>query len=238
MRVAFLRGINVGGHQVRKEVLCEVVAGLGLRDVRTWIASGNVLFDPGDTPRQQDAALEARIDAALEARIDAALEARIDAALEARIGTAQEARIGTAQEARIGTALEALIDTALEVRIAEALEVRLGWAVPTFVRSPAEVAAVARTAVSVLPEPAAGETLQVGFWHRPLDGDEAARVAALATPTDVLHVEGRELYWLSRGPVHKSKVTNARLERAGGDTVTFRNLTTVRRLVELMAPDA
>jgi uncharacterized protein (DUF1697 family) len=230
MRVAFLRGINVGGHQVRKEVLCEVVAGLGLRDVRTWIASGNVLFDPGDTPRQQDAALEARIDAALEARIDAALEARIDAA--------QEARIGTAQEARIGTALEALIDTALEVRIAEALEVRLGWAVPTFVRSPAEVAAVARTAVSVLPEPAAGETLQVGFWHRPLDGDEAARVAALATPTDVLHVEGRELYWLSRGPVHKSKVTNARLERAGGDTVTFRNLTTVRRLVELMAPDA
>lgn len=42
--VAFLRGINVGGHTVTNDRLAEVVADLGFGDVSTFQASGNVLF--------------------------------------------------------------------------------------------------------------------------------------------------------------------------------------------------
>jgi uncharacterized protein (DUF1697 family) len=43
--VAFLRGINVGGHKpVRMEELQKAFAALGFADVRTILASGNVLF--------------------------------------------------------------------------------------------------------------------------------------------------------------------------------------------------
>jgi uncharacterized protein (DUF1697 family) len=49
--VAMLRGVNVGGHQkLSMEALKTLCEGLGLRDVRTYIQSGNVVFreDSGD----------------------------------------------------------------------------------------------------------------------------------------------------------------------------------------------
>lgn len=48
--VAFLRGINVGGHTVTNARLAEVVAGLGFDEVTTFQASGNVLFGRADEP--------------------------------------------------------------------------------------------------------------------------------------------------------------------------------------------
>jgi uncharacterized protein (DUF1697 family) len=42
--VAFLGGINVGGHRCSMETLRAAFEALGLRDVSTFIASGNVLF--------------------------------------------------------------------------------------------------------------------------------------------------------------------------------------------------
>ncbi len=42
--IAFLRGINVGGHTVRMERLRELFEETGLEDVRTYIQSGNVFF--------------------------------------------------------------------------------------------------------------------------------------------------------------------------------------------------
>lgn len=45
--VAFLRGINVGGHAViRMSELQRAFEGLGFENVRTVLASGNVIFDP------------------------------------------------------------------------------------------------------------------------------------------------------------------------------------------------
>lgn len=47
--VALLRGINVGGNNpVPMAALRECLAGLGARDVTTYIQSGNVLFDGGE----------------------------------------------------------------------------------------------------------------------------------------------------------------------------------------------
>jgi len=42
--IAFLRGINVGGHRVKMDRLRELFEELGLRGVSTFIASGNVAF--------------------------------------------------------------------------------------------------------------------------------------------------------------------------------------------------
>lgn len=42
--IAFLRGINVGGHRVKMDRLRTVFEDLGLVDVSTFIASGNVIF--------------------------------------------------------------------------------------------------------------------------------------------------------------------------------------------------
>lgn len=43
--IAFLRGINVGGHNVKMDVLCEQFDAAGLAKVETFIASGNVIFE-------------------------------------------------------------------------------------------------------------------------------------------------------------------------------------------------
>lgn len=63
--VAFLRGINVGGHRLIKMTdLAELFRGLGFRDVRTVIASGNVVFTADETDL---AALVERIERGLAA---------------------------------------------------------------------------------------------------------------------------------------------------------------------------
>jgi uncharacterized protein (DUF1697 family) len=62
--IAFLRGINVGGHNVKMDVLCREFETVGLTQVETFIASGNVIFDS----RQTDTAtLEAKIEQQLRA---------------------------------------------------------------------------------------------------------------------------------------------------------------------------
>lgn len=43
--IAFLRGINVGGHRVKMDVLRRVFEDLGFSNVSTFIASGNVIFE-------------------------------------------------------------------------------------------------------------------------------------------------------------------------------------------------
>jgi uncharacterized protein (DUF1697 family) len=61
--IAFLRAINVGGHVVKMDRLRALFEALRFRNVETFIASGNVLFDA----RSEDAAaLEQRIERHLE----------------------------------------------------------------------------------------------------------------------------------------------------------------------------
>src|SRR5262249_16804710 len=43
--IAFLRGINVGGHILKMDELRKYFAAMGLANAETLIASGNVLFD-------------------------------------------------------------------------------------------------------------------------------------------------------------------------------------------------
>ena len=61
--VAFLRAINVGGRVVKMPEIQAVFESLGLAEVSTFLASGNVLFQ---SSRRSPAALEAEIEARLE----------------------------------------------------------------------------------------------------------------------------------------------------------------------------
>ena len=60
--VAFLRGINVGGHTVKMDALKKAFEALGFQNVSTFIASGNVIFE---TESQKADALEKKIESAL-----------------------------------------------------------------------------------------------------------------------------------------------------------------------------
>lgn len=51
--VAFLRGINVGGNKlIKMEALADVFKSSGFRNVRTYIASGNVVFETRSSDRR------------------------------------------------------------------------------------------------------------------------------------------------------------------------------------------
>ncbi len=64
--IALLRGINVGGNnKLPMKELSALLAGMGLRDVQTYIQSGNVVFS-----------CDARTKATLAAKISAAIKAQ------------------------------------------------------------------------------------------------------------------------------------------------------------------
>jgi uncharacterized protein (DUF1697 family) len=60
--IAFLRAINVGGHTVKMDYLRNLFTGLGFRNVETFIASGNVIFD---SAAKSSRALEKKIESCL-----------------------------------------------------------------------------------------------------------------------------------------------------------------------------
>ncbi|HYO98746.1 MAG TPA: DUF1697 domain-containing protein [Pyrinomonadaceae bacterium] len=60
--VAFLRGINVGGHNVKMEHLRRLFESQGFSGVETFIASGNVIFD---SPVRNAKTLERKIERCL-----------------------------------------------------------------------------------------------------------------------------------------------------------------------------
>lgn len=119
----------------------------------------------------------------------------------------------------------------LETRIEQHLQAALGYTVDTFIRTTAELAAIA----AVEPFPPADlnaddTTLYIAFLNAIPATDAAQKVAALATPTDTFRIHERELYWLVRGKLSESKITGAMLEKSVGVPATMRNRNTVQRL--------
>jgi len=49
--IALLRGINIGGHRVKMERLRELFAELNVKNVRSYIQTGNVFFETAETDR-------------------------------------------------------------------------------------------------------------------------------------------------------------------------------------------
>jgi uncharacterized protein (DUF1697 family) len=65
--IAFLRAINVGGHNVSMEDLRGHFTRMGFRQVETFIASGNVIFETASRDRET---LEKNIEAQLHKALD------------------------------------------------------------------------------------------------------------------------------------------------------------------------
>ena len=60
---AMLRGINVGGRQLKKDQLIGAAEAAGFSDARTLLASGNLVFEAGGVPGD---VIEQRLHAAVE----------------------------------------------------------------------------------------------------------------------------------------------------------------------------
>jgi uncharacterized protein (DUF1697 family) len=64
--VAFLRGINVGGHTAKKETLQKAFIELGFSNVVTYKQSGNIFFD---SPNVEEEALATKIEDKLKSTL-------------------------------------------------------------------------------------------------------------------------------------------------------------------------
>ncbi len=160
--VAFLRGMNLGRRRIKNEELKAELEALGLGEVSTFRASGNVVF-------------------------------------------------ATEKKEKEG---------ALAERIEKGLGEALGYEVPVFLRSCAEVAAIASREPfdSKLVASSEGK-LQVSLLPRKPSAAARRRILALATEEDLLAVEGREVYWLPSGGILDSDLDLKALESiVGADT--------------------
>jgi uncharacterized protein (DUF1697 family) len=111
----------------------------------------------------------------------------------------------------------ATASTALARRIERGLADALGYAVPTFVRSAAEVGRIAAETPFPAPAVSASEgKLHVAFLPRPPAAVAAREVLALGSEQDRLALGTRELYWLPRGRMLDSGLDLRRAEELVG----------------------
>ena len=172
--VAFLRGINVGGHRVKMERLRELFEELDLTQVSSFIASGNVLF----STESEDIA-------------------------------------------------------SLSDKIERHLARKLGYEVATFLRSSAQVAAMAE------PDPIderigdqPTSSVYVILLKAPASKEVREGLANLSSEMDAFRFSQTEIYWRLRGKLSESPLFSKGLDGALlGEPTTTRNMNTLRRLV-------
>ncbi len=168
---AFLKGMNLGKRRITNAELTAAMEELGLENVRTFRASGNVVFDVAGSPA----------------------------------------------------------DEKLAKRIETGLEAALGYPVATFVRSAAEVQAIATQRPFETATGAEGGKLQVALLADSPARAAAREVASLDGPRDRLAVHGRELYWLPIGPMSSSELDLKAIERLLG-AMTVRTIGTIEQM--------
>ena len=170
--IAFLRAINVGGHNtVKMDFLRHLFESLGFSNVETFIASGNVVFET------------------------------------------------TSKDAQ-----------ALVREIEDRLREALGYEVATFIRTGAELAAVASYEPFSRPDLDGAVALNIAFLADVLDHESSQKLMSLRADIDDFHVRGREVYWLCRRKQGGSKISNAVLEKALGQKSTLRGANTVKKM--------
>jgi uncharacterized protein (DUF1697 family) len=175
--IAFLRAINVGGHIVKMEQLRALFVSLGLANVETFIASGNVIFDT-----------------------------------------------------------DAADTNALQQQIEAHLQAALGYEVATFLRTDAEVAAIASYQPFGAAMMEAAGALNIAFLAEPLSAAAVQTLRGWQTEVDSFHTHDREVYWHCRVKQSESKFSNAIFERKLKVKATFRGLNTVVRLAAKYSP--
>ena len=119
----------------------------------------------------------------------------------------------------------------LERKISKHLKEALGYEVITFVRTIEEISEVAKYKPFPKAElTAEGNILYVGFLNAEPDRQAKATLISLANEVNDFHFQGRELYWLRRTKVGESEYAGQLFEKKLGQPMTFRNVTTVRKI--------
>jgi uncharacterized protein (DUF1697 family) len=106
----------------------------------------------------------------------------------------------------------------------------LGYEVPVFLRSAAEVAAIAaRQPFAAKLVAASKGKLQVSLLSKKPAAADRGAVLALATDDDLLAIEGRELFWLPSGGISESELDLRAIEKALGKGTT-RTMGTIEQI--------
>src|SRR5262249_4901419 len=119
---------------------------------------------------------------------------------------------------------------ALEKKIEEHLRKTLGYDVTTFIRTDKEVKEIAEYQPFSEADLKTAVALNIGFLADQLGEGGKQALLGLKTETDDFHVNGREIYWLSRQKQSESAFSNAVFERIVKTRVTFRGTNTVLRI--------
>jgi len=153
--------------------LRELFEGLGLKDVSTFIASGNVVFSADSTDVES-----------------------------------------------------------LRVEIERCLAEGLGYDVPTFLRTPAQLAEIVPSELSGTEESRQSQpSVYVIFLHAPATGEMRSALEGLSSEMDEFRLAGTEVFWLIQGKISESPLFSGGLEEVfRGAPTTMRNMNTLRRL--------
>jgi len=119
---------------------------------------------------------------------------------------------------------------ALEREIENRLREALGYEVATFIRTAAELAAVANYKPFSQADLDGAAALNIAFLADGLDDKSSQKLLTLRTDIDDFRIHGREIYWLCRKKQSGSKISNAVLEKAVGRKSTLRGANTVRKM--------
>ena len=126
---------------------------------------------------------------------------------------------------------------ALEKKIEATLAKKLGYEVATFVRSLAELKALADYPAFTAAQLKRAGAHNVIFLKDALATKRHAELDAFKSAIDSFHICGRELYWLCHTRQSDSKFSNVRLERELKLQATFRGMNTVKKLLTKYAAD-
>lgn len=114
-------------------------------------------------------------------------------------------------------------------RLEQGLSQALAYDVPAFVRTSAQVQAVARFQPFDAEMGEDGGKLQVALLAGRPSVAAQARAMACATTEDLLHIHGTELYWLPRGKLTESDLDVKAIDAALGP-MTMRTRRTIERI--------
>ena len=113
MYVAFLRAINVGGHNVKMEQLKTIFESLGLENVSTFIASGNVIFDSSQTRETLEVQIETELEKILGYEVKTFIRTQSEVAVIAKYKPFSDSSIEHANTFNVGILKEPLSQESL-----------------------------------------------------------------------------------------------------------------------------
>ena len=118
----------------------------------------------------------------------------------------------------------------LEKKIEAHLRAALGYEVSTFIRTKAELSAIAQVQPFSPSALKSAQALNVAFLADALDATAQKKLLALKTDIDDFHVHGREVYWLCRKKQSESAFSNVVLEKTIGQASTIRGINTIQKM--------